>query len=170
MVRIICVLILLVSLPAYAQTGKKMKAQKLTEAEIKEDERIFATFKKRLEETNDLRIALRGIPANNWFRNLYIADVWGLTEIIPRNNSLVLKNINAYRQFYLNLLTVSRIIGLYSGTLTQDKIEDSKEESRVALSAILSKVPTNQKKSIEFSWSTMIEGDLKFNTNLKKVI
>jgi hypothetical protein len=170
-INFISTLILLLLLPCglHAQGSKKLRVQKLTTVEIKEAEKIFATFKKRLEETNDLRITLRGIPANNWFRNLYIADMWGLDQLIPRKNSIVLKNLNAYRQFYLNLLTVSRIIGLYSGTLTQDKIEDSKEGSRVALSTILSKVPTYQKKSVEFSWAT-IEGDLKFNSNLKKVI
>ena len=75
MVRIICVLILLVSLPAYAQTGKKMKAQKLTEAEIKEAEQIFVDFRKRLEETNDVQMALRGLIDNNWISKKNAIDL-----------------------------------------------------------------------------------------------
>lgn len=169
MVRTVCILILLGSLPVFAQTGKHVNPQKFTEVEIKAAERIFATFKKRLEDTNDIRIALRGISGRNWFNRMVKADVSGLDQLIPRNNSLVLRNINVYRQFYLNLLTVSRIIGLHTATFSKGSDDNSNEMSRGALATVLRKVPAKAKKSIKFSWAT-IEGDLKFNTNLKKVI
>ena len=94
MVRIICILILLVTLPfvAFAQTGKQVHAQKFTEAEIKEGERIFSTFKKRLEATNDLRIALRGIPSINWLNRMVDDDVSEVKEIFQADKALVRKN------------------------------------------------------------------------------
>lgn len=95
---------MLLSLPAYAQTGKQVNPQKFTEAEIKEAERIFATFKKRLEDTNDIRIALRGIPSSNWFERTVDTDAKVIEITLRVTKNFIQENSKAYQQLYLNLL------------------------------------------------------------------
>ena len=166
MVRRICILILLLSLPVFAQTGKQVNAQNLTEAEIKEAERIFATFKKRLEDTNDLRIALRGIPSDDWYKHFVINRVSALSDILPDNTNFILRNKQAHKQFYLRLLVFSRSYGLYYWSISKNESDDESEKK--ALASLLEGLPARQNKAIQDSLHAL-SSDLRF-TNIKQVI
>jgi hypothetical protein len=155
--KIISTLILLLLLPCvvHAQESKKIREQKLTAAEIKEAERIFATFKKRLEETNDLRIALRGIPSGNWLNRMVDDDVSEVKEIFQADKALVLKNSEISQKLYLNLLSF-----FWSANLSKNIVPSGGSEYQIP-----SKLPAKDRKSLEHFFT----GEFKY-TNKKELI
>ncbi len=103
-ISIVVLCLLILPCATYAQSVKKPKSEKLTEAEIKEAEHIFTTFKKQLEATNDLRIALRGIPSSNWFERTVNTDVKVIEITLWVDKNFIQENSKACEQLYLNLL------------------------------------------------------------------
>ncbi len=162
MVRKICILILLVSMPCavFAQKEKNVKAQKLTEAEIKEGERIFTTFKKQLEATNDLRTALHGLTRDNWFKYVVLADLWEINSNFPVVKTLILKNLKLTKQLYLNTLCFYRNQNLYENINPANKGTGDHP-----LGQLFNQLPEKVKKTFEEFTSE----DFKFTTR-KQVV
>ena len=134
------------------------KNAKLTEAEIKEAERIFATFKKRLEETNDLRLALRGVPSGSWLNRMVDDDVSEVKEIFQADKALVLKNSEISQKLYLNLLAF-----FWNAYLSENIVPSGNSEYQIPSS--LSKLPAKDRRSIEHFFT----GKFKY-TNKKELI
>ncbi len=148
--KIISTLILLLLLPCilHAQGNKKIKEQKLTAAEIKEAERIFATFKKRLEETNDLRIALRGRINSNWIFDKKAIPALEDHGIRVKNRKLLISNRNLFKSLFVSTLNFGHSSELFGNIMNalDGKYND--------LSSVFSQLPLAEQKILNAYWET----------------
>jgi hypothetical protein len=143
--RILVLLLILLpcSLPAHPKSLQK--PVKLSSAEIKEAERLFAIFKKRLERTNDLRIALRGLLNNNWFARVVNSNFAGVDETLPVDQKFLRANFHnqsqRFEKLYLSLLRYDWSLWLYTNFY-----EDAKDKGESELNSLFSSLPPSMKK------------------------
>ncbi len=163
--RFTILLLLLAPHTLSAQTKSvQAKPVKLTPAEIKDAERIFATFKKRLEKTNDLRIALHGMPGDDWFRRVVNSNFANVDEMLPVDKKFFADNshkqLPGFQQFYLSLMRFNWSFWLYTNFF-----EDTKDKGDSEINALFSKLLPSAKKL----YDEMSGGDLHL-TNMSQVI
>lgn len=153
MVRIICILILLVMFPcsSFAQTGEQINAQKLTASEIKEAERIFATFKKRLEQANDLQIASQGLMNNDWVFDKNAIILLEDHGFKIKNKKLVFRNRRLFQALFIASLSFGHSSELYGNIMNtwEGKYND--------LSSVFAKLPLAEQKILNSFWQTDFE-------------
>ncbi|MFN7947524.1 MAG: hypothetical protein U0Z53_19400 [Blastocatellia bacterium] len=103
-----------------AGTRQQEAAKQLTIRERAEAQRILATFASRLEETLDVAEAINNLCAENWLiERLKSEDSPGIL-LLSGSRELALSNPVEYERYYLMIMRLAFVAGLYKTTLPED--------------------------------------------------